>query len=114
MLNISNSYAKIFKLDNKGNYYTCRLSTYKKDKQTGEYQNSWWNCKIVGKAKDLVNGVADKTKIKINSAVVENRDYTTKDGQKRSWLEVVIFDLELAEQVGEGVPDFRDVDELPF
>ena len=113
---IKDAYAKVYRVEDKGNYCAGSLNTYRKDKQKDEYINSWWNCKFVGKAKSVAEGLQDKTKVKIVSAIVENKSYE-KDGQKRSWLEVVVFDMEVDGQAQtDGFYPVRDNEEdsLPF
>ena len=47
----------VWRVEDKGNYARINLSTSRKDKETGEYQNSGWFANVVGKAYEFVQGV---------------------------------------------------------
>lgn len=54
----NNTYAKIWKVDNKGNYSTCSMTISKKDKESGEYKTDFQDgfVRLVGQAHEFVSG----------------------------------------------------------
>lgn len=86
MLNITNTYATIWKPESKGNFTKCNLGTSKKDKD-GNWQSMYWNAKLVGKANVPVE---EKQRVKIISGAIETRKY-----QDKYYYDVVIFEMEL-------------------
>lgn len=53
----SGSYARIWKVDNKGNYSTCSMTINKKDKESGEYVTEFQDgfVRLVGQAHKFVS-----------------------------------------------------------
>lgn len=96
MFYCSNAYGTVFKVEVDERKVKARLSTSDKNKD-GDYINSFWNAVFVGGAYDLAKSLSDKDRIHINKCKISNEDYTTKDGDKRSWLQVTIFDFEKLE-----------------
>lgn len=84
----SKIYAKVWKVDKKENYTALQISTGDKQ-QDGTYKNSGWNCRLVGKAKDIQVNESDS--IVITAAKIENI-YNAE--QKKSWLNIIVFDFE--------------------
>ena len=100
MFYCSNAYGTVFKVEVTDKRVKARISTSEKNKD-GEYINSYWNAAFVGNAYDLAKSLTDKDRIHINKCKITNEDYTTKDGEKRSWLQVTIFDFEKLEHNSE-------------
>lgn len=111
MLNISNTFASIWKPEDKGNYKKASISTSKKDKD-GNYVNMYWTAKFVGKANVPIE---EKQRIKITNGVIECRKYEDK-----YYYDVVVFDFEpLESKKKEQEPGTiqqveEDDSELPF
>ena len=91
--------AKLFKIVEDGNvlkgsiYFANNVGT----KEEPQIENDFINCRIVGKAKEKLFNYSfdvEKLPIFINSSQLRNRVYTNKNGEKRTWLEVTIFDFE--------------------
>lgn len=97
-------YGKVFSVDDKGIYKKIVLGTGDKQ-QDGTWKNSSWNCRLVGKAKDIQ--VSKDDRIKVTSAKIENV-YDKKNN--KSWLNVIIFNFEN----DSGFVLLEDDDELPF
>ena len=107
MLNITNTYASIWKPEDKGNYKKASLGTSKKDKD-GNWQSMYWNAKFVGKANVPIE---EKQRIKITNGTIEQRKYNDK-----YYYDVVIFEFELLENkkgIGKDVTKETE-DDLPF
>lgn len=107
MFYCSNAYGTVFKVEVTDKRVTARISTSEKNKD-GEYINSYWNAAFVGNAYDLAKSLTDKDRIHINKCKITNEDYTTKDGEKRSWLQVTIFDFEKLEHNSPSVDNNND------
>lgn len=108
MFYCSNAYGTVFKVEIADKRVKARISTSEKNKD-GEYINSYWNAAFVGNAYDLAKSLTDKDRIHINKCKITNEDYTTKDGEKRSWLQVTIFDFEKLEHDSPSADDIKDV-----
>ena len=104
----SKIYAKVWKVDKKENYTALNISTSDKQ-QDGTYKNSSWNARLVGKAKDVQVNEGDR--ITITSAKIEN---IYNKEQKRSWLNIIVFDLEVDSSDGFRPLDDGEDDVLPF
>ena len=111
-----NCFAKIWKIENKGNFTKIQFSTSEKDKRTNEYINYSWNGICVGDANKKIALFSEKDRIKIVDFGVKTRKWNEK-----TYTEVVIFDVaEVNEQpkVQSNVPSgFEEMDsefELPF
>lgn len=126
------AYAKIWSIENKGNYSIAGLSVSKKNKETDQYETEFQDnfVRLVGTAHDIArsleyipkNGVS----IKISSCDVTNK-YDAKTGKK--FTNFVIFGFEnlnnndnkstfqkteSKEIVNDNVDDDFDNDSLPF
>lgn len=101
MFYCTNTYGTVFDVEVLEKRVKARLSTSQKD-QDGNYVNSYWNAVFLGGAYDLAKTLGDKDRIHINKCKVTNEPYTNKDGEKRSWLQVTIFDFEKMEHSSSG------------
>ncbi len=115
MINITKSYLKIWKVEDKGKSVTATTTSSKKDKITNAWVNSNWNVRFVGKCLEDAKRLAEGDKIVINNGVVEN----VWDKEKnRAWLNVLVFEFNWQEQ-NNNMPSVADVeadsqDDLPF
>lgn len=107
MFYCSNVYSTVFKVEVADKRVKARISTSEKNKD-GEYINSYWNAVFVGNAYDLAKSLTDKDRIHINKCKITNEDYTTKNGEKHSWLQVTIFDFEKLEHNSPSADDNKD------
>ena len=97
MFYCTNTYGSVFKVEVEDKRVKARLSTSEKDVD-GNYINSNWNAVFIGKACcDIARTLTDRDRIHINKCKVTNTVYTNKDGEKRSWLQVTIYDFEKLE-----------------
>lgn len=90
----NNTYAKIWSVEDKGNYTVCQISTSKKDKQTGKYETDFADkVRFVGKAHGQKPQAEQKIKL-LNTAVSNHYDKE----RKKTYYSFVVFDYELDEQ----------------
>jgi len=101
MLNITNSYAKIWNIEDKGNYVNGRISSSRKDKRDDSYINSNWLVRFVGACVAGAKTLKEGDRIKITNGIVEN--VYSKEHEK-NYTNVTIFELEKQE----------DENEIPF
>jgi len=121
--NDKGTYAKVWAVDRKEKYTEIRFSTSEK-MEDGTYRNSTWNGRLVGHAFNGLAKLEPEQRILIKSAKFTNELYTTKDGQKSSYLRVIIFDAVYADANGaqpaqkeapaKKEPAANDDDDLPF
>ena len=111
------SYARVWSVENKGNYSTARISISRKDKNTGTYTTDFQDgyVRLVGQAHTAFQGVQiDEKKgisIKISSCEVTNV-YTAPDGKVSYTPHYTIFGLEI--QDGNFVPlPPEEIQEIP-
>jgi hypothetical protein len=73
--------AFVWEITDKGSYALVKMSTSRKDKESGEYISSNWSfVRFVGKAKNITE-VEPKTRIVIKSGGISQEPYM-KDGEK--------------------------------
>lgn len=103
------SYATIWKVENKGNYDICQISTNKKNKETGLYEVDFSDrVRFVGKAHG--QHPQEKQKIKILNCGVTNK-YDKE--RKKMYYNLVVFDYELDGQQPQQASNAIEED-LPF
>ena len=107
MIYFKDTYATVWSIENKGNFVNGRISTSEKDRQNeGKWINSNWFCRFVGKCKDDSLQLPERAKIKILSGKVTN--VTIDNGhEKKTYLNVVIFDFEIVEHSTSGNNTFH-------
>lgn len=96
------AYAKIWRVEDKGNYSVAQVSISKKNKDTDQYETEFQHnfVRLVGTAHDLgknIEEVQGGTSIKITSCDVTNR--YDKDKQKE-FTNFVIFGFEFPDNNG--------------
>lgn len=102
--------AQVYKMEDKGKFATGTLRTSKKNQQTQEWESEFFNAKFVGAAGNVAKNLADKTKIELTKAILENREY-----QGKHYLSVVVFEFVTAdgEQLAPQNEGFYPIDEDP-
>lgn len=108
MILINKAFAKVWKVDVKEKYTSLQITTGDKQ-QDGSYKNSNWNCRLVGKAKDIMVNEGDR--IEITSAKIEN---IYNKETKKTWLNVIIFDFKLQGESEVSIPDWESIEAKPF
>ena len=94
MFYVKDGYAIVWSVEDKGNYINGRISTSEKDNRTGEYINSSWFVRFVGKAKEKALTLQERDRIKILSAKITNPLVKLDSGNKYV-LNVTIFDFDI-------------------
>ena len=81
-----------------GDVYTFRKIS------DNEFNTTFIKTKIVGEALTYVyaNGIKNKDKLYIESAILENNKYISKEGKESNQLELTIFKLSSLEQNSEN------------
>jgi hypothetical protein len=114
MFLLKNAFATVWTVEPKEKFTQARISTSEKEKDTDKYVNSNWTARFVGKAKDAAATLKEKDRITIVSGKVTNTMYE-KDGEKKSFLQVVIFDFTVNGSNGNSTSStVVESDELPF
>jgi single-stranded DNA-binding protein len=98
---IKDAFATVWEYEDKGKFTSVRISTSRKDKQDN-FVNSNWFATFVGQAHEKIEGLADRSRIKILSGQVTNEARQQDDGTKKSFTNVVVFDFEELESSGGG------------
>lgn len=115
MILFNKAYCTIWDIKPSEKYTDIRISTSEKNRD-GNYVNSNWFARCIGKAHNQIKNFEVKDRAIILSGKVTNETYE-KDGQKRSVLRVLIYDLEKNEPntgTYEPTGDIEDDDDLPF
>jgi len=95
MILVKDVFCTLWKSENKGKYINATVSTSEKDRQDEtKYKNSNWRATFVGKALDQINGLPEKTRLKILSGKLTN-ELQEYQGEKKSFLTLVVFDVEV-------------------
>lgn len=108
-------FATVWSVEDKGNYVQGRISTSEKDnREEGKYINSNWFARFVGNAKEKSLELKERDRIKILSGKITN----TMGGEgenRKSYLNVIIFDYELLENTNNNITEDNDLDDdIPF
>ena len=91
-LNIGKSYIKVWETEDKDNYIKAKVSSGRKDKRNeGQYINSSWFCRFVGKSVEQARTLTKGDKITILNGMVES--VWDKDKQK-AYTGIVVFEFE--------------------
>ena len=121
----TDAYAKVWAVENKGNYSVVELSTSKKNKTTNEYETDFSGkfVRFIGTAHNQVQGVTRGTSIKLGNVEVTN-SYNKET--KTAYTNFLVFSFEIPDgnnnskpaptQKSDGfmnIPDGID-EELPF
>lgn len=90
------AYAKVWRVEDRGNYSVAQISVSKKNKETGQYETEFQHnfVRLVGTAHDLgknIEEVQGGTSIKITSCDVTNRYDKEK---QQEYVNFVIFGFE--------------------
>lgn len=112
MLNI-NGLVRITKIEDMQGGKCSKATIYfgtQKGKDSGEWENSFFNAVLVGKAFEKVVTVAEKDPIFITSGLVKNVSYTDKENKNRSYLSLTVFDFvhgeeEINKQIKSATPN---------
>lgn len=119
------AYAKVWKIENKGNYHVGQISTSKKNKQTDQYETDFNSnfVRFIGTAHSMAAKLSDGDRIKIGSCEVTNKYDKEKNTTYTNYM-VYSFEVEGGkpqnnqsdQKVKDGfmnIPDGLD-EELPF
>lgn len=93
MIYFTDCYAKVWEVKTAEKYVDLKISTSEKD-QSGEYKYSHWFARCFGKASEAAGKIKEGDRIKILKGKVVNESYTDKDGNKKSFVKVIIIDFE--------------------
>lgn len=93
MIYFTDCYAKVWEIKCGEKYVDLKISTSEKD-QNGEYKYSHWFARCFGKAFEAAGKIKEGDRIKILKGKVVNETYTDKDGNKKSFIKVIIIDFE--------------------
>ena len=119
MLNTGrDNYITVWKITEKEGRYSASVTTSRKNKQTGEYVNSYWNVRFVGSAQEKAKALKEKDRIIVHAGDlnIENTSYK-KEGQDKpqNYLSVTIFDFDQNSTQGSNESSTSDnPDDLPF
>jgi len=86
-------FAKIWKLENKGNYHVAEMSTSKKNKNTDQYETDWSNkfVRLVGTAHNQADKLDITHNVKIGACEVTNKYDKDKN---TTYTNYVVFGFE--------------------
>lgn len=101
MLRVVDTFATVFRPDVKEKMVAANLSTSEKGKD-GEYLNSNWNARFVGKCLDAAKQLKEKDRIKIIRGGVRVEPYEDKSGTKRFPVRLIVFEFEVQEKTNSG------------
>lgn len=118
-------YAKLWKIENKGNYSIVEMSTSKKNKDTDKYETDFSNkfTRFIGTAHTQLATMKDGDTIKLGNCEVTNNYDKEK---KILYTNYLVFSFSIPEAKGGTttapkattkptiVPDDNDDDSLPF
>ena len=89
------AFAKIWELNDKGNYHEARATISKKNKETDKYDQEWSSfVRLVGKAHNQAKTLDISKNVKIGSCDVTNKYVKEKN---ETYTNYVIFEFENAD-----------------
>lgn len=98
---IQDAYAKVWEIKNNEKYDDLKISTSEKDtREEGKYKNSNWFARAIGHAHEQIKAgeIKEKDRVKIAKGKVTNEPYTDDEGNKKSWLRVVIMEFDTGDR----------------
>lgn len=107
-------FCTIWEVEDKGNYSLVRMSTSRKDKESGEYKNSNWSfVRFVGDAHKKASELKEKDRICIKGGGISSEPYN-RDGVKTypKNPQIVIFNWDWPEENAQN--HTRDMDAPPM
>jgi len=126
MLNFSDTQrVTIWKIEMKNNHALVRMGSSRKDKASGEYQNSTWSfVRFVGKAFEKIDQLKEKDRIVLKGSGISLEPYTDKEGVVKypKSPQIVVFNWEHYEPEGSNATNgdsapvvvSSDDEDLPF
>lgn len=118
----TNAYARVWAIEDKGNYHEAQVSVSRKNKETEKYEQEWGNrfVRLIGEAHKKAANLQPQSSIKILDCDVKTRYVKEKEREYTSYM---IYDFEL--QNGQAPtqkpktkaktkPAAEEDDELPF
>lgn len=103
MIFFRDCYAKVWDVQVNEKYVDLRISTSEKDKNE-QYVNSNWFARCIGQAYEPSTHLNKGDRIKITKGKVTNELHTNNQGEKKSYLRVVVLGLEDANNSGSYTP----------
>lgn len=97
------TYARVWKVtpaDN-GKYIDLQITTSEKDME-GNYVNSSWFPRCIGKSVNTLKGVKREDRIIISKCKFTNERYTAEDGTTKSRFRLIILEAEIEKRTAEG------------
>ena len=107
-----NSYAKVWRFEDKGNYSVVEISTSKKNKTTDQYETDFASkfVRFIGQAHADIQALQEGVKIKLGDVEVTN-SYNKET--KQGYTNFLVFSFELAEHQ-DNRPNTSNVDSSGF
>jgi hypothetical protein len=95
------AYAKVWKVENKGNYHEVQMSTSKKNKQTDQYETDFSSnfVRFIGTAHEQAKTLSDGDRIKIGNCETTNKYDKEK---KVTYTNYLVFSYEMADGQNTG------------
>ena len=84
-------FAKVWSIKPSEKYLDLQISTSEKDEE-GNYKNSSWFPRCIGKAFNTLKGLKEGDRICITKSKFTNERYEDKDGNKRSYFKFLILE----------------------
>ncbi len=114
------AYARVWSMDDKGKFCTCRMSISRKNKNTGSYDTEFQDgfVRFVGSAYNMIKGIPISEKgvnIRLSSCDVTN--YFERNGKKYFNPQFTVFGFELADgtespSAGKSANSYDPMDDL--
>lgn len=89
--NTNTIYAKVWTIKPSEKYLDLQISTSEKD-EDGNYKNSSWFPRVIGKAFNTLKNLKEGDRICITKSKFTNERYEDKDGNKRSYFKFLILE----------------------
>ena len=106
-MNISGKYLKVWDIKENNGYRKLNLGDSKKLKDDSYENWTWFDCLLVGKAKDIPVNKDDV--IEVTSGLISKRKYNDK-----FYDDIVIFEFNVTKSAGAGNSEPVEDDSLPF
>ena len=109
-MNITGTYLKVWEVKNENNWKKVNLGDSRKQKD-GTYQNfTWWDCSLVGNAKnvDIIKGDT----VEIKSGIIYQEKYNDKYYNRITIFEIEVIAGSQNSSGGVNINEFGDT--IPF
>ena len=103
IFNTGKIYAKVWKIKRYEKYLDLQVTTSEKDDE-GNYKNSSWFPRCIGKSLNTLKNLKEGDRICITKSKFTNERYEAEDGTLKSYFKFLVLEASIADENGSETP----------